>query len=95
MYEFNWLLTLAFRQNGTGKQTDKETKRDRQRNRQTDRQTKRAKHKRKGTCILAVVWACRVVCWCALRLSVADICRPPQSTKYAFVLYYAYNIANI
>ena len=38
MYEFNWRLTLAFRQNGTGKQTDKETKRDRQR----DRETKRA-----------------------------------------------------
>jgi hypothetical protein len=36
MYEFNWLLTRAFRQNGTGKQTDKETKR--QRDKETDRQ---------------------------------------------------------
>lgn len=36
MYEFNWLLTLIFRQNGTGKQTDRQE--ERQTERQTDRQ---------------------------------------------------------
>nr|DAL33516.1 MAG TPA_asm: hypothetical protein [Caudoviricetes sp.] len=35
MYEFNWLLTRTFRQNGTGKQTD------RREERQTERQTGR------------------------------------------------------
>lgn len=35
MYEFNYPLTRAFRQNGTEKQTDKET------GRQRDKETKR------------------------------------------------------
>lgn len=61
--------------------TDRQRDKERQTKRQTDRQTKRAKHKHKGTCILAVIWACRVVCWYALRLSGTDIFSPPQATK--------------
>lgn len=57
--------------------------RDRQAKRQRDKETKRGKQKHKDTCILAVVWACRVVCWYALRLSVTDICSPPQASKWA------------
>ena len=83
MYEFNWLLTRAFRQNGTGTKGKTDRQRDKETKRQRDRQTKRGKHKHKDTRILAVFWACRVVCWCALCLSVTDICGPPQATKCA------------
>lgn len=91
MYEFNWLLTLIFRQNETGKQTDRQ--RERQTDGKTDRQREQAQAQRyvffSGvlgvSCCLLVCFA--LVCYGHLLPSTHD--------KLRFVLYYAYNIANI
>lgn len=54
----------------------------RQTNKETDRQTdKESKAQAQRYVYLVMFWACRVVCLCALCLSVTDIRGPPQATK--------------
>ena len=83
MYEFNWLLTRIFRQNGTGKQTDKET----------DRQGEQS------TSTKVAYFSCALGVSCCLLMCFVLVCyghlQPSTSDKIRFVLYYAYNIANI
>lgn len=71
-------------------------RKNRQTNKETDRQTgKESKAQAQRYVYLAMFWACRVVCLCALCLSVTDIRDHSQATKRALTLYYTYNIANM